>query len=103
VPLDGVQEAIGKALGLDEETVRLAVVSVPDPKKGERLVVLHAGLAKSPEELCRALAGLGLPPLWIPSHDSFCRVDALPLLGTGKLDLRRLKDLALSQFPPQGC
>jgi acyl-[acyl-carrier-protein]-phospholipid O-acyltransferase/long-chain-fatty-acid--[acyl-carrier-protein] ligase len=103
VPLDGVQEAIGKALGLDEETVRLAVASVPDPKKGERLVVLHAGLAKSPEELCRALAGLGLPPLWIPSHDSFCRVDALPLLGTGKLDLRRLKDLALAQFPPQGC
>jgi len=27
-------------------------------------------------------------------------VDALPLLGTGKLDLRRLKDLALAQFPP---
>jgi len=102
VPLDGVQEAIGKALGLDEETVRLAVTSVPDPKKGERLVVLHTGLAKSPEELCRALAGLGLPPLWIPSPDSFCRVDALPLLGTGKLDLKRLKDLALSEFPPQG-
>ncbi len=102
VPLDGVQEAIGKALGLDDEAVRLAVTSVPDPRKGERLVVLHAGLARSPEELCRALAGLGLPPLWIPSPDSFCRVDALPLLGTGKLDLKRLKDLALAQFPLQG-
>jgi acyl-[acyl-carrier-protein]-phospholipid O-acyltransferase/long-chain-fatty-acid--[acyl-carrier-protein] ligase len=100
VPLDGVQEAVGKALGLDDEAVRLAVTSVPDVKKGERLVVLHTGLAKSPEEVCRALAGLGLPPLWIPSPDSFCRVDGLPLLGSGKLDLKRLKDCALAQLPP---
>jgi acyl-[acyl-carrier-protein]-phospholipid O-acyltransferase/long-chain-fatty-acid--[acyl-carrier-protein] ligase len=99
VPLDGVQEAIGRVLGLEEETVRLAVASVPDPKKGERLVVLHTDLARSPEELCRALAGLGLPSLWIPSPDSFCRVDALPLLGSGKLDLKRLKDCALAHRP----
>lgn len=103
VPLDGVQEAIGNALGLGEQTVRLAVASVPDPGQGERLVVLHTGLGPSPEELCRALAGLGLPPLWIPSPDSFRQIEALPVLGTGELDLRRLEDLALAQFPPQGC
>ena len=89
--------------GLGDDAVRLAVTSVPDPKKGERLVVLHTGLAQSPQELCRALAALGLPPLWIPSPDSFCRVEELPLLGSGKLDLKRLKECGLAQFPPPGC
>jgi acyl-[acyl-carrier-protein]-phospholipid O-acyltransferase/long-chain-fatty-acid--[acyl-carrier-protein] ligase len=44
------------------------------------------------------LAVAGLPPLWIPSPDSFHRVEAIPLLGTGKLDLKRLKELAIAEF-----
>jgi acyl-[acyl-carrier-protein]-phospholipid O-acyltransferase/long-chain-fatty-acid--[acyl-carrier-protein] ligase len=98
VPHIRVEEAIAAALRLDEDDLRLAVTSVPDAKKGERLVVLYTDLARSPEEICRALQAGGLPPLWIPSADSFRRVEALPLLGTGKLDLRRLKDVALAEF-----
>ena len=74
--------------------MKVAVTAVPDPKKGERLVVLYTELARSPEQICRALAAGRLPPLWIPSPDSFHRVEAIPVLGTGKLDLSRLKDLA---------
>jgi acyl-[acyl-carrier-protein]-phospholipid O-acyltransferase/long-chain-fatty-acid--[acyl-carrier-protein] ligase len=37
---------------------------------------------------------LGLPNLYLPRRDSFVKVDALPLLGTGKLDLRGLKRIA---------
>jgi acyl-[acyl-carrier-protein]-phospholipid O-acyltransferase / long-chain-fatty-acid--[acyl-carrier-protein] ligase len=81
----------------DEDKVRLAVTAVPDPRKGERLLVLHTGLAKTPEQLCRELAATGLPPLWIPAPDAFCQVDEIPLLGTGKLDLRRLKDLGMEK------
>ena len=71
---------------------------MPDAKKGERLVVLYTDLGLNAGEVCRALAASGLPPLWIPSPDSFRRVDAIPLLGTGKLDLKRLKDVALAEF-----
>ena len=100
VPHIRVEEAICQALKLDEEEIRIAVTSVPDPKKGERLVVLHTELSQTPEQICKALAAAGLPALWIPSPDSFRRVEAIPLLGTGKLDLKHLKDVALAAFTP---
>ena len=77
-----------ESLELDEDDLKLVVTAVPDPKKGERLVVLYTELAQTPEQICRALAAGGLPPLWIPSPDSFRRVEAIPVLGTGKLDLK---------------
>jgi acyl-[acyl-carrier-protein]-phospholipid O-acyltransferase/long-chain-fatty-acid--[acyl-carrier-protein] ligase len=97
VPHIRVEEAIAAVLRLDEDDLKIAVTSVPDPKKGERLVVLYTELSQSPEEICRALLAGGLPPLWIPSADSYCRVEALPLLGTGKLDLKRIKEVALAE------
>ena len=98
VPHIRVEEAIGQVLNLDEDDLKVVVTSVPDEKKGERLVVLYTELAQTPEQICRALAAGVLPPLWIPSPDSFRRVDALPVLGTGKLDLKRVKDVALAEF-----
>ena len=41
----------------------------------------------------RLLAG-ELPRLWIPATDNYCQVDAIPILGTGKVDLRGLRELA---------
>jgi acyl-[acyl-carrier-protein]-phospholipid O-acyltransferase/long-chain-fatty-acid--[acyl-carrier-protein] ligase len=98
VPHIRIEEAIGQTLGLDEDDLKLVVTSVPDAKKGERLVVLYTDLVQTPEQICRALATSGLPPLWIPSPDSFRRVPAIPVLGTGKLDLKRVKDLATAEF-----
>ena len=46
------------------------------------------------------LANSDLPALWKPRADQFIPVDHLPCLGTGKLDLRRLKELALEHAPP---
>jgi acyl-[acyl-carrier-protein]-phospholipid O-acyltransferase/long-chain-fatty-acid--[acyl-carrier-protein] ligase len=98
VPHIRVEEAITQALSLDEDDLRLAVTAVPDAKKGERIIVLYTELGRSPEEICRALAAGGLPQLWIPSADSFRRVQSIPVLGTGKLDLKRVKDMALEEF-----
>jgi acyl-[acyl-carrier-protein]-phospholipid O-acyltransferase/long-chain-fatty-acid--[acyl-carrier-protein] ligase len=99
VPHIRIEETLLKVLGWQEvEEVRLAVAGVPDPKKGERVVVLHTGLEDSPENVCRRLAAAGLPPLWIPSPDSFCQVESIPVLGTGKLDLGQLKELAMERF-----
>jgi acyl-[acyl-carrier-protein]-phospholipid O-acyltransferase/long-chain-fatty-acid--[acyl-carrier-protein] ligase len=71
---------------------------VPDTRKGERLIVFYTDENLSPEQLCRGLADAGLPNIWIPSPDSFSQVAEIPVLGTGKLDLKGLKDLALERF-----
>jgi acyl-[acyl-carrier-protein]-phospholipid O-acyltransferase/long-chain-fatty-acid--[acyl-carrier-protein] ligase len=99
IPHLRIEEALVEVLHLEEEEeIRLVVTGVPDPRKGERVVVLHTGLDVPSDEICRRLAAAGLPPLWIPSPDSFCQIDAIPVLGTGKLDLKQVKDLALERF-----
>ncbi len=99
VPHVRIEEALSQLIGPDEEGgFKIAVTSIPDPRKGERLVVVHLPLAKTPEQLCAALAQSGLPNLYIPSQDSFCQVDELPILGTGKLDLRGIKRIAMERF-----
>jgi acyl-[acyl-carrier-protein]-phospholipid O-acyltransferase/long-chain-fatty-acid--[acyl-carrier-protein] ligase len=70
------------------------VTCVPDEKKGERLIVLHK-LADGPLQTClEKFAQTDLPNLWKPRADQFFRVDAFPYLGTGKLDLRKVKETA---------
>ncbi len=83
-----LQELAGAA-----ETV-FVISSVPDEKKGERLVVLHK-LAENDLQAClEKFAACDLPNLWKPKADAFFRVENFPLLGTGKLDLRAVKELA---------
>lgn len=100
VPHIRIEEALGKVLALDDEEPKVVVTAVPDVKKGERVVVLHTGLEKPPEEICRELAAAGLPPIWIPSPDSFAQVEEIPVLGSGKVDLKRVKQMALQIFRP---
>jgi acyl-[acyl-carrier-protein]-phospholipid O-acyltransferase/long-chain-fatty-acid--[acyl-carrier-protein] ligase len=98
VPHLRIEEVLVRVLGLDEEELRIAVTSVPDPRKGERLIVLHTGIASPPEKVCRDLSAAGLPPIWIPSPDGFVEVPSIPVLSTGKLDLRKVRDLAEERF-----
>ena len=67
----------------------------------ERLIVLHTKIDKSPDELCKGLSDAGLPNLFIPSPDSFLEIDELPMLGTGKLDLKRVRQIARDKFEGQ--
>ncbi len=93
VPHTGVETALLEALGTTEPC--LAVTSLPDPKRGERLFVLYTPeMPASPAEVVRRLQAGDLPRLWIPSAEDFLKVDAIPILGTGKVDLRALKDVA---------
>ncbi|MEZ5388179.1 MAG: AMP-binding protein [Prosthecobacter sp.] len=71
-----------------------AVTSLPDAKKGEKLMVLHVMDESRLEEVFRDFSATGLPNLWKPKRDQFVRVEALPVLGTGKTDLRKVKELA---------
>jgi acyl-[acyl-carrier-protein]-phospholipid O-acyltransferase/long-chain-fatty-acid--[acyl-carrier-protein] ligase len=81
---------------------KVAVTAVPHEKKGERLVVLHKPLPPgiSVDDVLQKLSDSDLPNLWIPSRDSFCEVEQIPLLGTGKLDLKAVKEMALQKFGP---
>jgi acyl-[acyl-carrier-protein]-phospholipid O-acyltransferase/long-chain-fatty-acid--[acyl-carrier-protein] ligase len=92
VPHIRVEEAIRAALGTEDQGA--VVTGVPDPTRGERLVVIHARLPIEPDELWQKLNGSGLPKLWVPARDSFFEVAELPYLGSGKLDLQRVKELA---------
>ncbi len=94
VPLERLDEELHDAIGSAGERV-LAVAAVPDEKRGERLVVLH--LADVCERLSEALDSLGrrgLPNLWVPDRRDCHTVDTMPVLGSGKLDLKKLSDLA---------
>jgi acyl-[acyl-carrier-protein]-phospholipid O-acyltransferase/long-chain-fatty-acid--[acyl-carrier-protein] ligase len=92
VPHGRVEEALHRAAGLDVQT--FAVTAVGDQRKGERLAVLHTASDESVANALATLANNGFPNLFIPRRDDFIRVDALPVLGTGKLDLRAIKKIA---------
>ena len=92
IPHGGIEEEIQKVLGLLE--AKLVVTGVPDPRKGERLVVLHLSIEKTPDQIVDSLRKQGLANLWIPKSRDFYQVEEIPLLGSGKLDLKRINDLA---------
>ncbi len=92
VPHGKVEEKLHEAAGTTEQT--FVVTGVKDEKKGEQLVVLHK-LDDEPLHICiEKFAKSDLPNLWKPRADHFVRVEAFPYLGTGKLDLRRVREIA---------
>lgn len=92
VPHGAVEQAILNYLGHEAATeVVLAVGAKADAIKGEQLVVLHTVELDS-EALRAGLLAAGLPALWIPKL--FKKVLVVPILGTGKLDLRKIRELA---------
>jgi acyl-[acyl-carrier-protein]-phospholipid O-acyltransferase/long-chain-fatty-acid--[acyl-carrier-protein] ligase len=94
VPHIKVEEAINEILG-DSLS---AVTAIPDESRGERLIAFYVKPEVSPEELSSRLTDTDLPRLWIPRRDNLVPIDAIPTLGTGKVDLRGLKELAKRRF-----
>ena len=93
VPHGTVEQKIIEAFGWESlESPSVFVTGVPDAAKGEALVLLTTHDI-TPEQLRARLAPLGLPNLWIPRVVH--RVEKIPMLGTGKTDLKRCRELAL--------
>lgn len=93
VPHGVVEDELHNRLG---QTGVVAVTAVPDEKKGEKLVVLYGREATDAETLQRHMAESSLPNLWKPGRDCYVEVDSLPILGTGKLDLKGIKEIAVA-------
>src|SRR5205809_2021692 len=93
VPHETIESKIVDLLGLSGRDERpLAVMGVQDEAKGEALVVLSAvdiDLAQLRSKLHEA----GVPNLWIPKQIQ--RVEAIPVLASGKLDLKKCQRLAI--------
>lgn len=96
VPHIAVEDMLHAGLHMDERV--LAVTAVPDEQRDEKLVVLFTPEAGSGEHLKHIADTSGLPNLWKPASDAYARVDSLPVLGSGKLDLRSLHHIALDIF-----
>ena len=56
--------------------------------------MLHTELRVNVDEVLKRLRDSDLPKLWLPRKENFFQIEALPFLGTGKLDLRRVKETA---------
>ena len=96
VPHIKVEDELARLLseGDDDDQLRVCVTALPDEKKGERLIVLHLPTTQSVDNLRDGLRDAGLANLFIPAADNFVEVDEIPLLGTGKLDLKACRELA---------
>ena len=95
VPHETIEQKIASVLHVEEQSDRvIAIVGVADASKGEALVLLSSvdlDLAR----VRAALTEIGVPNLWIPK--TVRRVDAIPVLASGKLDLAKCKELAAEE------
>jgi len=97
VPHETIESAINKALGLDAESERrIAIVGLPDPQKGEVIVLLSSiqNTTIDCTDLRYKLLEQGIPSLWCPK--TIIPVPEIPVLASGKLDIKRCETLAKS-------
>ena len=95
MPHEAIEQKIIDLLDLSGRDERpIAIVGVQDEAKGEALVLLSA-VDIDLAELRKKLQDAGVPNLWIPKRVQ--RIDAIPVLASGKLDLKRSQELATAR------
>jgi acyl-[acyl-carrier-protein]-phospholipid O-acyltransferase/long-chain-fatty-acid--[acyl-carrier-protein] ligase len=98
VPHGAIEEIFQNALKTNELVV--AVTAIPDKRRGEKLIVLFTDQAGKPDDLQKIIERATVPNLWKPAHDAYAKVAAIPVLGTGKTDLKTIRLMACDAFPP---
>jgi len=91
VPHIKIEESIGQLLN---EPHTCVVTSVPDEARGERLVAFFTDPLMTAQMLWERLCQTDMPRLWLPKREDIHHIEAIPTLGTGKTDLRRVRQLA---------
>ncbi|HOL32180.1 MAG TPA: hypothetical protein PK052_09380, partial [Anaerohalosphaeraceae bacterium] len=92
VPHLTIEETAMEKLGFHESV--LAVTSLPDEKKGEQLVILYDKRKVDGDKLYAVLTESSLPKLYIPKRENLIGIDEIPHLGSGKLDMIKLRQTA---------
>lgn len=93
IPHIRIEESLHQLLNLTEQAI--AVTGVPDEGRGEKLVVLHTLDEEQIALLKERINGSTLPNLWRPRAGDYYQIAEIPVLGTGKIDIRQLKNMAL--------
>lgn len=91
IPHGAIEDALQAAF--ECEPSELCVLAIPDDRKGEKLCVLHTFNDLTEDSIREKMHPIDLPNLWKPNPKSWSFIDALPMLGTGKLDYRSMKEL----------
>src|SRR5213595_1545950 len=95
VPHEAIEQKIVDLLDLSGKDERMvAIVGVQDRAKGEALVLLSAVDVDLPQ-LRKQLHESGISNLWIPKRVQ--RVEVIPVLASGKLDLKKCNELAVDK------
>jgi acyl-[acyl-carrier-protein]-phospholipid O-acyltransferase/long-chain-fatty-acid--[acyl-carrier-protein] ligase len=89
VPHGAVEDIFANALQANEPVI--AVTAVPDASRGEKIVVIYTKEAGTADILRGIMEAAQVPNLWKPSRDAYIMVDAIPMLGTGKTDLKAVR------------
>jgi acyl-[acyl-carrier-protein]-phospholipid O-acyltransferase / long-chain-fatty-acid--[acyl-carrier-protein] ligase len=93
VPHMKIEEVINGVLG----SAASVVTAIPDEQRGEKLIAFYAQNGVTKEELWEKLNQSELPKLWIPKRENLHLIDSIPVLGSGKVDLKKVKAMALEQ------
>jgi acyl-[acyl-carrier-protein]-phospholipid O-acyltransferase / long-chain-fatty-acid--[acyl-carrier-protein] ligase len=93
VPHMKIEEVINGVLGSPASVV----TAIPDEQRGEKLIAFYAQNGIKKDELWEKLNRSELPKLWIPKRENLHLIDSIPVLGSGKVDLKKVKAMALEQ------
>lgn len=94
ISLSAVEDTIRAAL--EVPALECIAVAVPDPKKGESVVLLlnpESTDFSDTDEVRKRIISQGVNPLMAPSRIEF--VDEIPTLASGKTDFIAARQLAL--------
>lgn len=93
VPHEVVEMHISEIMQSEDRSI--AVTGAKDAKRGEKVIVFYSNPDLDPEFVIAELQKREMAPLWIPKKNDFIKLDKIPLLGTGKIDLQKINKLAL--------
>lgn len=88
-----VEDYLHQAANQQDQQI-FAVTALPDEQKGEKLIVIHTLSPDLIPSILKQLNQQTISNLFIPKTDHFIQVGALPVLGSGKLDLKAIRDIA---------
>ncbi|HEE9542578.1 TPA: acyl-[ACP]--phospholipid O-acyltransferase [Campylobacter coli] len=92
ISLGALEEEIAKFI--DTNIVKFCTVALEDEKKGEQVALLIECDEEFFEGVCEAIKSSSMPAIFKPSR--YLKVEKIPLLGSGKVDLKGAKELAKS-------
>ncbi|MCK4981859.1 MAG: AMP-binding protein [Victivallaceae bacterium] len=94
VPHELIEKEINEIIHATECCI--GVCGIEDEKKGEKLIVFYSHDELDPEIIIQKLRKRHIPNLWIPGKENFIKVEHIPMLGSGKLDIGGIKKLSES-------